>query len=276
MIQVKTTAILLFSCLMATNVSAAIEQKISFSYDPDLNIPFNSIQDSDNISGATPADINRALLAGISGNGFNALGSVGEFGSYGLSGQLFGSGELSAQVYIRADVDAPAFGIPRTTDANFIIDGGSFQLLADPNSSIRFVLTLLADNRSIFQSGFDITGDSTFVNPSVNFFGTDIGAVQDPLNPWKIDVPFSFQSASLGVINPGQSVEFVYQLDIIATAVGNEGISFKFEDPLSITPPLDDLNGLRPTISSVPLPASVWLFGSSLISLLMSRVRRKN
>lgn len=87
--------------MLFTHVSVAeIQQQLFLSYDPDPNVLFNDIVASDSITGATEAEIDRALIANLNGMGYNAFGSVGEFGNYGVSGSIFTRGELRAQVVI--------------------------------------------------------------------------------------------------------------------------------------------------------------------------------
>lgn len=257
---------MLGGCLFATGAQAAITQQITFSFDPtpDDSLNGDEVRGGDRIDGATEADIDRALIAGITGPGFQASGSVGEFGNYGLSGETFRGGELRAQVYIRADVAAPPFGGPREAEARFIIDGGSFTFIANQNSTLEFDLSLSVDGGIVYRTGFEMTGDATFVNPTVSFFGTDIGAEQDPTFRTMLDIPFSGQKASLGILDPGQVIDFEYQLDIIARSEVAEIVAFSFEDPLSLEPPPVDAADLRPSISPVPLPASAWLMLAAL------------
>lgn len=271
----------LAALLFAQSSAAAIRQQIILSFDPDPNVFGDDTRSSDSIEGATEADINRALFASIGGPGFNALGSVGEFGNYGVSGSIFTRGELSAQVYIEADVTAPPFGAARNAQARFIIDGGKLNFLADALSTLELSLILRVDSNPVFQSSIQLTGDNAAGNPGLTLFGDDIGAARDPSLPWRIEIPFSFQTVDLGVLNPGQTINFEYQLDIIATIVGYaEVVAFEFQDPLSIEPPPVGPEALRASVAPVPLPAAVWLFASAAAMLgwkrryVVTRARR--
>ena len=232
--MIRLTALLMafaFTTMFSSCAPADIIQQIFFEFDP---TPFpgpsgDEDTDADRIEGQTDADINRALIAGIAGNGYSASGSMGVFGSYGLMGSQFTRGEVHSQVFIEVDATAPPGGAPRPAVANFIIDGGMFNFTAGPASTLEYTLSLLVDSSIVFQTFGEITGDPTFGNPAFLTGGTDIGALQSPLNPSNIDIPFSFQSVDLGVLNPGQSFLFQYQLDIIST-VGDatEGIVSSF------------------------------------------------
>jgi hypothetical protein len=61
------------------------------------------------------------------------------------------------------------------------------------------------------------------------------------------------------VLNPGQSIFFEYQLDIVANVPQDswvEGIVFDFQDPLTLSPPPVPAGPLRPSISVIPEPSS--------------------
>lgn len=260
--------------LVAESSAAAISQQVFLGFDPDPAVFGDSIVDSDRIDGATEADINRALIASIAGPGYSASGSVGEFGNYGVSGTIFTRGELRAQVLIEADVSTPPFGSPRDAEANFIIDGGELSFLAGPLSTLHLQLTLSVDADIVYQTGIGLIGDDAAGHPGFTTFGADIGAVRDPSLGWRINIPFSFQSVALGVLNPGQTIEFAYQLDIIATIEDYaEVVAFEFEDPLTIEPPPVAPKALRAGIAPVPLPAALWLFASAAALLGLRRRR---
>jgi len=269
-----TVAASLAGLLFADSSTAAIRQQIFLEFDPDPAVIGDAIRDGDIIEGATEADIDRALIASIAGPGFSASGSVGEFGNYGVNGTIFTRGELRAQVLIEADVSTPPFGSPRAAEANFIIDGGELSFLAGPLSTLELTLTLIADSDFVFQTGIELVGDGAAGNPDFTTFGADIGAVRDPSLGWRINIPFSFQSVDLGVLSPGQTLDFSYQLDIIATIEDYaEVVAFEFQDPLTIEPPPAGPESLRAGIAPVPLPAAVWLFAPA-VALLGLRQRR--
>ncbi len=261
--------------LFAAPSQAEITQSIFFSYDDDFDVFNGDIRDGDRIEGQTDADIDRALIAGIGGPSelYRANGSVGIFGSYGLTGELRTQGELHAQVVIEADVTAPPIGVPRQAEALFIIDGGMFNFVSGPASTLDFTLTLSVDHLPVFQSFFTMEGGPGGATQPVTFFGDDIGAVQDANQPWKVEIPLSFQRVDLGVLNPGQSFLFEYQLDIVAEVHDfAEIVAFQFEDPLTINPsPVMPGALLRPSIVFIPEPASLGLLLSASIVALTPR-----
>jgi hypothetical protein len=241
---------------------ADIVQQITFTFDSDPSTLADDDTNGDHIEGQTDADINRALLAGISGFRYEASGSVSAFGSYGVAGRLLRTGELHSQVYISADVPAPPFGVPRPSAARFIIDGGSFNLIAGPNSTLDYTLTLSVDRSPVFQSWGNLIIDPGGGSPTFIRGGSDIGATQDPRRPTIVEIPLSFQTVDLGVLNPGQSIYFEYQLDVVANVPQNswvEGILFNFQDPLTLSPLPVPVGSLRPSIIEIPEPSSVLL-----------------
>lgn len=149
----------LATLLCAQASTAAIHQQIVLAYDPDPNVLFDDTRASDAITGATEADIDRALIANLDGPGYMASGPVGEFGNYGVSGSINTRGELSAQVFVEADVTTPPFGTPRNAESRFIIAGGELDFLAGPLSTLDLTLSLGVGFNTVFQTGIELTGD---------------------------------------------------------------------------------------------------------------------
>lgn len=264
---------------------ALIEQQINFSIDTDPSDISDSDSDGDFIDN-TGGPITSAISAGIAGTSdgirYDASGSVGPFGNFGLSGALFGAPQLGpaehrAQVYISSDEFVNLTGVTRNVVANFIIDGGFFDSTAGLGSNLSFLLTLSRDFSIIFQSGGDLTatsagGGSTVFTP----FGADIGAVQT--GPTHVDIPVSFQSVDLGQLLPGETMRLEYQLDIIADIEDfAEGVFYEFSDPLDTSG-----SGNFPTIeflaaapSGVPEPNGFAALATGLFGMYFLRNRRR-
>lgn len=274
-----STLLLAFFVGLTAPTHAAITQQIVVDFDP---TPFpgpggDNDRDSDSITGQTEAEINRALLASITGAGYSALGSVGEFGNYGVSGNINRTGSLLAQVLIEADVTAPVNGVAREAVARFIIDGGGFTFAAGQTSTLFFQLSLDSDTtvETDFLSRIELVGGPSAGAPTATITGDDIGATQSGID---IDIPFSFQTVSLGVLNPGQTLNLRYVMTIEAQINDfSEITQFQFQDPLTLSPP-PDTSLLRPTIafvSSVPEPSSAVLLGLIMSSALLRTSRRR-
>ena len=267
-------------CVTGSSSShAAITQQIFFEFDPAPGTNGDEDVDSEQIRGQNEAEIDRSITASIGGTGYSASGSVGEFGTYGLQGNVGRVGRLHAQVFIEADVQAPPIGgQPREAVANFIVDGGAFTMIAGQGSRIDFALNL-STNKSIspiFQSRFEFVADSSGANPVLTTFGPDLGIEQSGTS---LDIPFSFQSASLGVLNPGEVVNFEYQLDIITDIVSFSEITLlEFQDPLTIQPPQITADLARPSISfvtAIPEPSSAVLLAVACGTLGLVRRRHR-
>jgi hypothetical protein len=212
-------------------VDRGIEQQIVFNYDMDPAVVGYDDTSGDSIMGATAADINRDIVAGFLGQGYQASGSVGRFGNLGLEGRLTTRNELHAQVIIFSDVHRNLTGRAQTATANFIIDGGFFFLDTAPGGELRYTVTIQEDGDTKWQTFGQLMNDgqtSTFTNR-----GDNVGAVFNGTS--RVDIPFSFQSADLGIIQPGESVDIEYQLDIVAIVPQfAEGLFFEFSDPLDV------------------------------------------
>ena len=270
-----TIASALLFLLLAGGAPAAITQQLYLEFDPTPADAFNNDEDrgGDSITGNTPADIDRAILGSINGPTYSATGSIGVFGNYGVQSFLTGvEGELFTQVFIEADVEAPSFGVPRPAQASFIIDGGSFDFTAGPLSTMEFVLTLSADSRSVFQSVIEVQGSPGGGAPTITTRGVDLGLTQ--VSPTAFEIPFSFQTVDLGILNPGQVIDFEYQLDVVTTINDfAEGAFFEFEDPLSVQPPTASLDDpFRPTITFIPEPSTT-LLAALAVACLAGRGR---
>ena len=266
----------LFVALFSQSVYAEITQEIVVAYDADPNAFFlDDDVDRDTIRGQTDADINRALLVGIQGTGYQASGSVGEFGNFGVSGSFFRTGSLLSRVTISADVTAPPFAAPSPAEARFIIDGGQLNAVIGASSNVLMNLELTATtSRDVrrWESTVSMNGSLSGL-PSVNFQGMDIGATQNQQNPSIVDIPLSFQTFELGILNPGESIAFRYEF-VIQSQVPDfaEGIFFQFQDPLTLNPPIGP--PFRPTIIAVPEPSSLLMLNLSGLLAIASMRRR--
>lgn len=255
----------------ADRAGAVVLQDVAFQFDPTPDAPGSGdeVSDVDAISDVA-GPITQAVRAQLNGDGFQADGSVGPNGALGLEGFVFRPGELSARVRIVDDAIVNPFSTPQAAQANFVIDGGQFNLLAGPGSLIDFSLSLVLDGDPVFETGLQMTSQSFFAPPGVATSGEDIG--YDPAAPGPSDtvaVPLSFQSVDLGVIQPGASVSLAYLLEARVRVEGPvEFASFRFSDPLSVggDPALSAVTFTPAAVpvAPVPVPAGVWLLATAL------------
>ena len=113
-------------------------------------------------------------------------------------------------------------------------------------------------------------------NNQLTTFGTDLGIESN--NPFEVEIPVSFETASLGTILPNEQFEISYQLDISATGVDFvEALGFEFSDPFAVSGfgefPEVVFSDVPP--QAVPLPATAPLAAAAIGMLVLARRRRR-
>lgn len=266
--------------------AAVTRQQVIVQFDPTPDDAFNSdeTRDSDDINDAPPNAIDRALLAqigvrdsnGIRQTPFVATGSVGEFGQLGVEGQTGAVGELDTQVFIESDDFVNITGRAQQARANFIIDGGRFEMIAGAGSLMEFALTVRKDFDTVFQTAFEFLAPAVGSPNQLTLFGEDIGIVQSDI--FEVEIPLAFVSADLGVIQPNERFALSYQLDITATVVQfAEVVEFEFSDPFGV----DLGDSVFPTVEfsdvqAVPSPPTApLLLGAVGVFGLLTRRRNR-
>lgn len=242
---------------MATQASIIQQIIVAYDGDPSTFLDPSEVQDDDRIEGNTSTEINQDLSASISGSVFEASGSVGRFGSYGVSGSQSSQGELRTQVVIQDDDIRNITGIQQGVATSFVIDGGLFELAYAPDATLEYRLTISRDGLVRFQtvgvlSNASVSGAPTGQVTSFQASGTDIGATFDGVRT--VEIPLSFQTADLGLLLPNETMNLEYQMDIVTNVpYYAEYLSFKFEDPLTL--PGFPQDPLRPTLTFTPAAA---------------------
>lgn len=245
--------------LLAWPASATVIHQVILEYDDDLD-PFNGTLEhsSDRIEVPTPADVNRALLATLNGSGHSASGAVGRFGALGLTGFHFSPGRLEASVSISDDAIGNPFSVPMRAVANFIIDGGRFDLIAGSSNplqpaSITWQLDVYSEalggifGPSHFQSFLELESND-FLDVTLTAGGADVGAYKPQPNGTAVEMPFSFQTIDLGILPGGGVIDLQYVVSIRTEAEVAEGVFFEFSDPI-------DVSGGSPfSIEFLPVP----------------------
>jgi hypothetical protein len=292
--RIAAAAAGVFACVAAAEAQV-IDQRVEARANPDSE-PI--VFDNDFISGVTSTDINREILAeaidptpGMFGPEYTIRSAAGRFGEIGLSGSAFTAGDYMASVGIVHRKLLGAGAIPTEAFANFVIDGGMFDLIAPAGSFIDFRLRLGADiydlatgptgARTVFESTARLTATSG-ASWTFETFGDDIGAAQAmPL--FKAEIPLSFQSVSLGKVGADQAVGLIYEAEMWMNLTGTPEIaSFGFSDPLTVfTDPTGGVGGgpdwltvdFRP-VAAVPVPAAAPMLLAALAGLAALARRR--
>lgn len=266
-----------FAFTQVTPGSATIVQFVSVAFDPTPDDPNNNDSDSDfDRINDSEDPITRNIFATVTGSGYSASGSVGAFGNLGTEGTIGGpvTGELSSIVVIDNDEIINRSAIPQNATANFIIDGGFFDLSANLGSTLTYSISLQTgegDPVFVFLSKGELVstsagGSAASFTPS----GDDIGATMT--SKTRVDLPVAFVSVPLGLIEPEESFSLLYELVIEATINGfSEGTSFAYSDPLNVSG-----FGDFPTVTfedapvaQIPEPATLPLLVSALGALAL-------
>ncbi|HEY1343047.1 MAG TPA: hypothetical protein VGF59_36340 [Bryobacteraceae bacterium] len=238
--------------------------------------------------GATTADLND-IEAHLQQATYSGTAVAGVFGDVGLSAavtgrQAFGIQALSAFVLIQADdLFQNTSGSQLQLHSDFVIDGGSLQIVPDVDSFARYDLSLFSRvNGGSAVQRFTSTGllDVDPVTHETRFTstGADLGTLFPSGRHREAVIPVSLQSADLGILNPGESLSLTYSLEIRVQMgpLGEVG-SGSFSDPLSLSgnPLLGTLTA-TPVGDAVPEPRSVFLAGLGLLAAAALLPRRQS
>ena len=254
-------------------------QQVIVSFDPTPDDPFNNdeVRDDERIDDSS-GPIDRSILASINDpdGRFSGQGSVGEFGNLGVFGGLGRTGAFDTQIFIENDDFQNISGKAQQASLQFVIDGGSFFMIAGQDSVIDFALTVRKDFFPVYQSGFEYRSTTPFGgNNQLTTFGADLDLQTN--NPFELEMPVNFETVDLGIIQPNEQFAISYQLDITVTGVDFvEVLGFEFSDPFAVSG-----FGEFPTVSfsdapqAVPLPATAPLAAAAIGMLVLARRRRR-
>ncbi|MDJ0789801.1 MAG: hypothetical protein QNK05_23640 [Myxococcota bacterium] len=204
--------------------------------------------DFDEVTAPTAAGITRSVFASFSIPQGQASGAIGPFGNLGVQGSQSGPGELFTQVKITSDEFVNRSSFAQPARLNFIVDGGSLALNTVPGGSLELSLSIRVDGASgcstCFSSRIRLEDTSASGGlPTLTFLGADLGAVD--LGNGEVEIPFSFQSADLGLVPPGGTLEIEYFLNIQSDVPRfAEILRYEFSDPLDV----EGDSGERPVV----------------------------
>ena len=259
---------------------ALTRQQIIVQFDPTPDDTSNNdeIRDDDSVDNGGSGDIPRDLIADVStGDGrASASGSVGRFGDLGVQGATSAVGEIDTQVFIESDEFLNITGRPQRATANFIIDGGRVVLVAGEDSLVEFTLTIRKDFDVVFQTAFEYRAVNQFgTENELLLFGTDIGITE--INQNTVEIPFAFESADLGIIQPNEQFEISYQLDITTTINEFSEVAIvEFSDPFGVDLGGPFANAVQfADVNAVPLPATAPLLAGAFGLLAFAARRRR-
>jgi hypothetical protein len=187
--------------------------------------------DTDSIGGMSETDINADILAsfGIPNSSLFGIAAAGRFGNVGLRGAYGrpGDANMALQVLVESALFTNLLGFTQHVRADFVIDGGTMQMLAGIGSTLGYRLSLDAfvyDETGQLQSTPSFLSEGALTqtgNFAWTFFATgeDIGAAVNPSKARQVDIPLSLQSFDIGDVLPGWTVGISYFFSFEASFV---------------------------------------------------------
>ncbi|BCG66017.1 MAG: hypothetical protein methR_P3889 [Methyloprofundus sp.] len=267
-------AILLFGLsIIPISAQAQIIQETTVLYRPTAPVGFPGDPADIDVDRTTNfgGPIDRVTFAHVSGSAYDVASSIDQFGNLGVSGFIRGdSGTISGEVEARSDEYINTAAVAQQAEANFVIDGGLFTLIASPGSSLRYSLRVTLNSRDIFRSTAELNAVATINGFLANTFttsGDDMGATYDD-SSFTLTIPLSFQSIDLGLIQPNEQFSLGYEFYAVGQADSfAETLEFQFSDPLRVSFTDNFPVGIAffdPLPASVPQPATLTLLLSGL------------
>ena len=227
------------------------------------------------------------IFAQLNGPRYRGAAAVDRFGNIGLSAELL-TPEATLPFHkqrARALVSAsPVFlnTFPYAVHlfSDFVLDGGDLFLVGTTGSFARWELSLIQPSLGdvFFTSGrFEVGAGGA---PVLTTHGANIGAAVSSSRPSQVEIPLSFQTADLGILQPGEQMYLSYRLEIeVGLGTGAEIAMASFSDPF--TPraqgnPIFAALRVVPAVAAVPEPGTLALAGGGLLVLLgAARARRR-
>lgn len=189
-------------------------------------------QDSDASFEVGNTGLTNPLNARIAGGGgaFDASIGVSAFGRYGIDATLFGAGTLSGTIsFIERLTNDSSFA--EDISLSFIVNEGFARLVGQQNTAVDYRIETGRFPIGNFDNRGALTGRQDFTTDFAET-GDSLGANQ-PFQGGAVEIPFSVQTVDLGRLEPGESMNFFYD---VAFSLGGSGIlevaNFELTDPL--------------------------------------------
>jgi hypothetical protein len=234
------------------------------------------------VTGGDDASTLGDIFAQLAGPRYRGSASVDRFGNVGLQAELLapeqglGFHKLRSRTSVSA---SPAFVniFPYAVHvyADFVLDGGALFLVGTTGSFARWELAL---SHTAVGEVFSTIGRYEVgpgPTPTLTTFGTDIGAAV--LGPGRVVIPLSFQTADLGIVQPGEQVYLSYRLEIeVGLGVGAEIATASFSDPFSVAGAgaAGAFRAVPAAVTAAPEPGTLLLTAGGL-AVLLGRARRR-
>lgn len=269
------------------SASATVVHQVLVEFDDDFDAFNGTDRDGARLSEPRPDDITTAITAAVAGSGYRASATLGQFGALGVQAAQVRTGEMMSQVYVADDDIVNPLGVARRAVANFIIDGGRFNLTAAADATglpsfIEWQLDVTSSIDGVGAGFFQTYGrmESTdFTNVALTTGGQDIGAAFVGTSGNEVEIPLGFYSFEIGVLPPSGVLEIEYLLTIESEGRSVEGIFWQFSDPLDVAGAgfvsIDYLPIDPPVAVPAPTPAALLLAGLPVLAGLRRRVRAK-
>lgn len=234
--------------------------------------------DSEIVTNGATYQNNLSVFIGSS-NRFEASVGMSIVGAFGIAARASQAGTLTTRVSL-LETYVNDQSTPVDLSATFVVVDGAMFLVAGDNGTLTYDLGV-----GTFPFG-EFNGRGVLEGNTANGFfasfsesGDSLGATQANVGD-AVDIPFSVHTIDLGRIEPGASLDYFYDIEIVMDATALEIASWQFVDP-SATLPLPALSTVsaRPAggapSAAVPLPATLPLLVGALGGLALAARRRR-
>jgi hypothetical protein len=231
----------------------------------------NSDSDSETVTNDDPYTRNLRAFMGSSNAyevsvGMSVLGGV-----FGIDASTIAGGTLSTDILVLESYTNDS-SRPVQLKTSFIVLDGSLWLVAGEGSTLTYDLDVGTFPFGEFNAQGTLTGSASF-NATFTESGDSLGATQGSPGS-RVQVPFQRHELDLGIIAPGDSIDYFYSLSIFSDAPTLEIAQWDFVDPGNLGPlSLVTATPVGPVPSAVPLPPSLGFLALALLPLARGRRR---